>query len=101
MAVDDNPRIGGARAAAERPLKVAGTPNSMPWQKSLVHGMRQSVRDSVIIDYRTENATPPIVSSGPISFRCRRRLLSSIRDVLPPDGGESATGVASYNSHLQ
>ena len=33
---------------------------------------------------------------GPISFRCRRRLLSPICGVLSPYGNESASGDASY-----
>ena len=37
---------------------------------------------------------------GPVSFRCRRRLLTPSRDVFSPCGDESASGDASYNSHL-
>ena len=45
-------------------------------------------------------AIAPYAGSGPISFRCRRRLLSPICRVLSPCGDESAWVDASYSSHL-
>ena len=58
-----------------------------------------AARDStaILVGYYTRRVGAP----GPISFRCRRRLLTPIRRRKAKEHCKSASGDASYNSHFQ